>query len=108
MTKTTKANIGEASEKVATLLQLKESECDWKVCNHILRMMWPCPVHNAPAVSLDALVVKISLVFQAVATGAYYPKLAFENHKIQYVSWLLRSDHVKTNIFGNRMTKLTL
>ena len=44
MTKNTKANIGGASEKVATLLQLKESECDWKVCNHILRMMWPCPV----------------------------------------------------------------
>ena len=44
MTKTTKANIGEASEKVVTLLQLKESECDWKVCNHILRMMWLCPV----------------------------------------------------------------
>ena len=44
MTKNTKANIGEASEKVVTLLHLKESECDWKVCNHILRMMWPCPV----------------------------------------------------------------
>ena len=44
MTKTTKANIGEASEKVVTLLQLKESDCDWKLCNHILTIMWPCPV----------------------------------------------------------------
>ena len=52
--------------------------------------MWPCPEHNAPAVSLDALVVKISQVFEVVATGAYYPKLEFENHKIQYFSWLLR------------------
>ena len=43
-----------------------------------------------------------------IATGAYYPKLEFENHKNQYFSWLLRSEHVKTNIFGNRMTKLTI
>ena len=71
-------------------------------------MMWPCPVHNAPAVSLDALVFKISQVFQVVATGAYYPKLEFENHKNQYFSWLLRSEHVETNIFGNRMSKLTI
>ena len=35
-------------------------------------------------------------------------KLEFENHKNQYLSWLLRSEHVKTNIFGNRMTKLTI
>ena len=34
-------------------------------------------------------------------------KLGFENHKNQYFSWLLRSEHVKTNIFGNRMTNLT-
>ena len=38
--------------------------------------MWPCPEHNAPAVSLDALVVKISQVFEVVATGAYYPLVA--------------------------------
>ena len=59
------------------------------------------PLHNA-------LVVKIFHVFQVVATGAYYPKLEFENHKNQYFSWLLRSEHDKTNIFGNRMTKLTI
>ena len=35
-------------------------------------------------------------------------KLEFENHKKQYFSWLLRSEHVKTNIFDNRMTKLTI
>ena len=35
-------------------------------------------------------------------------KLEFENHKNQYFSWLLRSEQVKTNIFGNRMTKLTI
>ena len=35
-------------------------------------------------------------------------KLEFENHKNQYLSWLLRSEHVKTNIFGNRLTKLTI
>ena len=34
-------------------------------------------------------------------------KLEFENDKNQFFSWLLRSEHVKTNIFGNRMTKLT-
>ena len=34
-------------------------------------------------------------------------KLEFENHKKQYFSWLLRFDYVKTNVFGNRMTKLT-
>ena len=34
-------------------------------------------------------------------------KLEFENHKNQYFSWLLRSEHFKINIFGNRMTKLT-
>ena len=38
-------------------------------------------LHNAPAVNWDALVVKISHVFQAVATGAYCPILEFENHK---------------------------
>ena len=31
-------------------------------------------------------------------------KLEFETHKNQYFSWLLRSEQVKTNIFGNRMT----
>ena len=35
-------------------------------------------------------------------------KLEFENNKNKYFSWLLRSEHVKTNIFGNRMTKLTI
>ena len=35
-------------------------------------------------------------------------KLEFEKHKNQYFSWLLRSEHVKTNIFENRMTKLTI
>ena len=66
-------------------------------------------MHIAPAVNQDAPVVKIFHVFQVVATGAYYPKLEFENHKNQYFSWLLnRSEHVKTNIFGNRMTKLTI
>ena len=35
-------------------------------------------------------------------------ELEFENHKYQYFSWLLRSEHVKINIFGNRMTKLTI
>ena len=59
------------------------------------------PLHNAP-------VVKIFQVFQVVATGAYYLKLEFENHKNQYFSWLLRSEHVKTNIFGKRMTTLTI
>ena len=55
-----------------------------------------------------------------VATGAsscsyYYEhillkmaKLEFENHKNQYFSWLLRSEQVKTNIFENRMIKLTI
>ena len=60
-------------------------------------------------------------MLQVVSTGAlsscsYYPehillkmaKLEFENYKNQYFSWLLRSEHVKTNIFGNRMTKLTI
>ena len=53
-------------------------------------------------------------MLQVVATGAYYPpvattlKLEFENHKNQYFSWLLGSEHLKTNIFGNRMTKLTI
>ena len=65
-------------------------------------------MHNAPAVNQDAPVVKIFHVFQVIATGAYYPKLEFENHKNQYFSWLLRSEHVETNIFGNRMTKLTI
>ena len=60
------------------------------------------------AVNQDAPVVKISHVFQAVATGAYCLKLEFENHKKQYFSWLLRSEHVKTNNFGNLMTKLTI
>ena len=35
-------------------------------------------------------------------------KLEFENHKNQYFSWLLRSEQAKTNIFGNRVTKLTI
>ena len=35
-------------------------------------------------------------------------KLEFENHKNQYFSWLLRSEHIETSIFGNRMTKLTI
>ena len=35
-------------------------------------------------------------------------KLEFENHKNQYFSWLLRSKQVKTNIFENRMIKLTI
>ena len=47
-------------------------------------------------------------VFWADATGAYYPKLEFENHKNQYFSWLLKSEHVETNIFGDRMSKLTI
>ena len=63
---------------------------------------------NGPAVNWDAPVVKIFHVFQVIARGAYYPKLEFENHKNQYFSWLLRSKHVKTNIFGNCMTKLTI
>ena len=63
------------------------------------------PVHNGPAVNQDAPVVKI---FHVVATGAQYPKFEFENHKNQYFSWLLRSEHVKTNIFGNHMTKMTI
>ena len=68
------------------------------------------PLHNGPAVNQDAPVVKIFHVNQEVATGAYCPKLEFENHKKkkQYFSWLLRSEHVKTNIFGNLMTKLTI
>ena len=65
-------------------------------------------VHNGPAVNFDALVVKIFHVFQVVATGAYNLKLEFENHKNQYSSWFFRSEHVKTNIFGKRMTKLTI
>ena len=65
-------------------------------------------MHNGPAVNQDAPVVKIFHVFWAVATGAYYPKLEFENHKNQRFSWLLRSEHVETNIFGNRMSKLTI
>ena len=65
-------------------------------------------LHNATDVNYDALVVKSFHVFEVVATGAYYPKLEFENHKNQYFSWLLRSEHVKTNIFGNGMTKLTI
>ena len=68
----------------------------------------PHKVNNAPAVNKDTPVVKIFHVFQVIATGAYCPKLEFENHKNQYFSWLLRSEHVKTNIFGNRMTKLTI
>ena len=52
--------------------------------------------------------VKIFHVFWAVATGAYYPKLEFENHKNQYFSWLLRSEQVKANIFGHRMRKFTI
>ena len=63
-------------------------------------------------------------MLQVVATVAYHPpvattlssehimlkmaKLEFENHKNQYFSWLLRSEHVKINIFGNCMTKLTI
>ena len=67
-----------------------------------------CTLHNALAVNLDTPVVKIFHVFQVIATGAYYPKSEFEKHKNQYFSRLLRSEHVKTNIFGNRMTKLTI
>ena len=63
---------------------------------------------NGPVVNQDAPVLKIFHVFQVVATGAYYPKLEFENHKNQHFSWLLKSEHVKTNIFGNRVTKLTI
>ena len=48
------------------------------------------PIHNAPAVNWDAPVVEKFHVFQVVATGAYYPKLEFENYKNQYFSWLLR------------------
>ena len=60
-------------------------------------------------------------MLHVVTTGAYYPpvvttwkimlkmaKLEFENHKNQYFSWLLKSEQVKTNIFENRMTKLTI
>ena len=65
-------------------------------------------MHNGPAVNQDAPVVKIFHVNQEVATGAYCPKLEFENPKKQYFSWLLRSEHIKTNIFGNLMTKLTI
>ena len=65
-------------------------------------------LHNAPAVNWDAPVVKIFHAFQVIATGAYYPYLEFENHKNQYFLWLLRSEHVETNIFGNRMSKLTI
>ena len=65
-------------------------------------------LHNGPAVNYDALVVKIFHIFQEFAKAAYYPKLEFENRKNQNFSWLLRSEHVKTNIFGNRMTKLTI
>ena len=35
-------------------------------------------------------------------------KLEFENHKNKYFSCLLRLEHVKTNVFGNRMTKYTI
>ena len=66
------------------------------------------PTHNASAVNWDAPAVEQFHVFQVVATGAYYPKVEFENHKNQYFSWLLRSEQVKTNIFGNRTTKLTI
>ena len=65
-------------------------------------------MHSGPAVNQDTPVVKIFHVFWAVATGAYYPKLEFENHKNQYFSWLLRSEYIETNIFGNRMSKLTI
>ena len=75
---------------------------------HIIHISPTLPLHNAPAVNQDAPVVKIFHVFWAVATGAYYPKLEFENHKNQYFSWLLRSEHVETNIFGNRMSKSTI
>ena len=34
-------------------------------------------------------------------------KLEFENHKNQLFPCLLRPEHVKTNHFGNGMTKLT-
>ena len=68
---------------------------------------WPIPVHNAPAVNWDAPVLKIFHVFQVVATGAYYPKLEFENHKNQHFSWLLRSEHVlKDKYFGISQDKL--
>ena len=38
-------------------------------------------LHNTPAVNSNAPVVKISHVFQVVATGAHHLKLEFENHK---------------------------
>ena len=41
----------------------------------------PHKVNNAPAVNKDTPVVKIFHVFQVIATGAYCPKLEFENHK---------------------------
>ena len=61
-------------------------------------------------------------MFRVVVTGVYLSscnyytehillkmvKLEFETHKNQYFSWLLRSEQVKTNIFENRMIKLTI
>ena len=44
------------------------------------------PLHNGPAVNQDAPVVKIFLVNSEVATGAYCPKLEFENHKKNNIS----------------------
>ena len=84
------------------------SLCAEVVDNMQLRQNSTAPLHNGPAVNKDGPVFKIFHVFQVVATGAYYPKLELESHKNQYFSWLLRSEHVKTNIFGNRMTKLTI
>ena len=49
--------------------------------------------------------------FPCISGSCYrsiFSKLEFENHKNQYFSWLLKSEHVKTNIFGNRRTKLTI
>ena len=64
---------------------------DDMLTNHIIlitRKLWPKQaMHNAPAVNQDAPVVKIVHVIPGVATGAYYPKLEFENHKNQQFSW---------------------
>ena len=43
-------------------------------------------------------------------SGSCYRSILSEirDWKSQYFSWLLKSEHVKTNIFGNCMTKLTI
>ena len=66
-------------------------------------------VRNLKSTQLNSSILLCPIYFpplSVVATGTYYPKLEFENHKNQYFSWLLRYEHVKTNIFGNRMTKI--